>query len=125
MKNKVKETVDQFLKDVTPYGRKSDYILFEDWSSARKVPHLNWYIYTNDHIYSISASFDKKPIEANWFGCTVSSRKPRAGVVHTTGNDLPDGSLNLKTWTAIKNAIIKYELVKLWPGRKYLGEEDK
>ena len=46
-------------------------------------------------------------------GCTVSSRKPRAGEDWTRGNDLPDGKFNEDTWNRIKNAIISYELVKI------------
>lgn len=51
--------------------------------------------------------------EPSYLGCTVQSRKPRAGEDWTRGNDLPDGKCNYETWTKIKNNIIAYELVKV------------
>ena len=50
---------------------------------------------------------------APYLGCTVQSRKPRAGEDWNRGNDLPDGIYNKATWDRIKNAIIAYELVKI------------
>ena len=121
MKTKVKETVEQFLKDVTPYGRRDDFLQFIEGDSF-----LRWIIFTNDHRYSIVATFDKEPLETNYFGCTATTRKPRAGENHTRGNDLPDGELTQETWQRIKNAIIKYEVVNLSPALKYqpVGEEE-
>lgn len=68
-------------------------------------------IYTRDHYYTISAR--EKGKRRSYLGCTVSTRKPRAGESHTRGNDLPDGRFSQETWNKIKNAIIAYELVKV------------
>ncbi len=83
-------------------------------------------LYTKEHRYNIKAhpysskqstSRDGKVIgesnSAPYLGCTVTSRKPRAGEDWNRGNDLPDGSYNKATWDRIKNAIIAYELVKI------------
>lgn len=58
----------------------------------------------------------------NYLGCTVSSRKSRAGEDWTRGNDLPDGKFNEKTWNRIKNAIISYELVKIAKKQREIGD---
>jgi len=73
-------------------------------------------IYTENYIYSIDVT-EPKDLQKPWgyLGCVVSSRKPRAGESWTRGNDLPDGICHEQTWNAIKNAIIRYELVKLAP----------
>lgn len=69
-------------------------------------------LYTNDHVYCISANVTN---QKTYLGCIASERKPRAGENWTRGNDLSDGDLSIETWNNIKNDIIKYELVKLFP----------
>lgn len=118
MKEKVKETVEQFLKDVTPYGRPEEFILYKEDGIFHR-----WLLYSDEHCFSIVAGFDKEPLEVNYFGCTATIRKPRAGEDWNRGNDLPDGKLTSETWQQIKNAIIKYDLVKLSPAIKYITPE--
>lgn len=94
---------------------------------------VKFHLYTHDNIYTIVAlkhevvrdleepaedpvveyPRSKCFIRENYLGCVVSSRKPRAGEDWTRGNDLSDGPYTYETWTKIKNAIIKYELVKI------------
>ena len=68
------------------------------------------YFYTKNNRYCMVAKNDTKK---DYFGCQVSSRKPRAGEIQFRGNDLADGKFNDETWNRIKNDIISYELVKV------------
>lgn len=68
---------------------------------------IHAYIYTNDHVYSISAT------TGGYLGCGAATRKARAGEDWSRGNDLPDGPFNKRTWERIKNSIIGYELQPL------------
>ena len=114
MKEKVKETVERFLRDVTPFNRPEDFILYKQDGIFHR-----WLLYTNEHCYSLVVCFDEPTIEENYFGCTVTTRRPRAGEDWTRGNDLPDGRLTLETWQYIKNAIIRYELENLSPAIRH------
>lgn len=83
------------------------------------------HLYTENHVYNIMAcESTTKGKYHSYLGCTVSSRKPRAGETWTRGNDLTDGNLTLDTWNKIKNDIISYELVKLAP-KSAVAEEIK
>ncbi len=86
----------------------------------------NFHFYTKEHRYNIKARpysskqsmfRDGKTIgesnSAPYLGCTVQTRKPRAGEDWNRGNDLPDGIYSRATWDKIRNAIIAYELVKI------------
>lgn len=79
--------------------------------SDDQVDSLHFYLYTNENRYSISASIYEDG--HNYLGCTVSSRKPRAGEDWTRGNDLADGGLTSNTWISILSDIVAYELVKV------------
>jgi len=74
---------------------------------------LQVYFYTRDNRYSLVVTPSSSNDGTNYFGCQVSTRKPRAGEDWNRGNDLPDGKFNEETWIKIKNAIISYELVKI------------
>ena len=80
-------------------------------------------IYTEVHCYRISA-LDRSE-DKGYLGCTVSTRKPRAGEDWTRGNDLADGPFTKETWQKIKNDIVAYELVKLAPKTKPITDEVK
>ncbi len=71
------------------------------------------YFYTRDNRYCLVAKPSSRQDGTTYFGCQVSSRKPRAGEDWTRGNDLADGKFNQRTWNRIKNDIISYELVKI------------
>ena len=74
-------------------------------------------MYTNAHIYSLSASLPTNSAESSqdgglgYLGMTASCRKSRVGENWTRGGDLPDGRYNQETFERIKNAIIAYELL--------------
>lgn len=90
-----------------------------DGGEGQENGYMNSYrihLYTENHVYNISA-IDRvvNNLKYDYLGCTVSSRKPRAGETWCRGNDLTDGNLTLETWNKIKNDIISYELVKLAP----------
>lgn len=83
------------------------------------------HLYTENHVYNILAiDREVNGMKSNYLGCTVSTRKPRAGETWNRGNDLTDGNLTLDTWNKIKNDIISYELVKLAP-KSAVAEEIK
>tara|TARA_Y100000310_G_scaffold55023_1_gene50429 strand:+ start:14062 stop:14442 length:381 start_codon:yes stop_codon:yes gene_type:complete len=69
-------------------------------------------LYTDTNCYNISAVPDR-PAENSYLGCTVSSRKPRAGEDWTRGSDLADGEFSQDTWFRILSDIVGYELVKI------------
>lgn len=66
-------------------------------------------LFTERNHYHISAIFMKRGRNA-YLGCTAHSRYFRPGEKWTRGNDLPDGPLSRKTWDAIINGILRYEL---------------
>jgi hypothetical protein len=94
----------EWLKEIIPYNRLDDYVL----QIETNPDHINYTIYTATHSYSISA----KP---TYLGCIASATFCRPGEDWTRGNDLPDGKFCRETWENIKDAIIRYELVKLAP----------
>lgn len=79
-----------------------------------KEKNINISIYTKENKYCIVARYPEETADGiNYLGCTVTSRKPRAGEDWNRGNDLPDGKYNKETWDKIKDAILAYELVKV------------
>lgn len=72
---------------------------------------IHFYIYTNEHQYSITANVEEGG--RSYLGCISSNRKPRAGEDWTRGNDLADGDLSLETWNRILGDIVSYELVNV------------
>ncbi len=68
-------------------------------------------IYTETNGYTIRAG--KRDGSDGYLGCTVSSRKPRAGEGWTRGRDLADGLLNEDTWRRILADIVSYEIVRV------------
>ncbi|KKL14963.1 hypothetical protein LCGC14_2510350 [marine sediment metagenome] len=75
------------------------------------LDRVHFYIYTNEHQYSISANV--KEGGRSYLGCISNNRKPRAGEDWTRGSDLIDGDLSLETWNRILGDIVSYELVKI------------
>jgi hypothetical protein len=72
----------------------------------------NLRLYTERHIYHIIVR-PNRDHGKSYLGCTVSTRKPRAGETHTRGNDLADGEFTDETWHKILADIVSYELVPL------------
>lgn len=73
--------------------------------------HLHVILFTNDHLYYISAGLPRESGGTGYLGCIADTRKPRAGETWTRGNDLPDGPLTKETWDSIVRKIVGYELV--------------
>ena len=67
--------------------------------------------YTDNNVYAL-ACVDRGEGKS-YLGCTVSSRKPRAGESWTRGRDLADGPFSHNTWLRIVHDIVAYELVGL------------
>jgi len=102
----------EWLKEIVPfskldlYTRKTREGYNADHEAGRHDNHVNYIICTDNHRYSISAT--------PWYlGCIASTTFYRPGEDWTRGNDLPDGPFRYETWLHIKDAIIRYELVKL------------
>lgn len=68
-------------------------------------------IFTDNNRYTIIAT--ESHGDGYYLGCTVSSRKPRAGEGWTRGNDMPDGKLSRELWDRIVKEIVSYELVRI------------
>jgi hypothetical protein len=105
------DDIDRFVKDVAG-----------DNNPEKKERTQRFYVYTQDHIYSIYAV---ERVDHDYLGCTVSTRKPRAGEDWNRGSDLADGPLNYDTWRKIKNDIIGYELVPLDIQKTFMKDEEK
>lgn len=99
----------EWLKKISRYGKVEDFIL-PDYKKGIRV-----YLFTKEYRYSISirTPMTKNKKDNGYLGCTVQSRKPRAGEDWIRGNDLADGVFSEKTFDKIKNDIIAYELVKI------------
>lgn len=120
----IKQQFYSWLKEIVRWGKLEDFIHWSEETYNKKFYKARCNIYTHDYIYSISVHVtadqrikesDKleKYITHDYLGCTVSTRKPRAGEDWNRGNDLPDGKFNKETWEQIKNSIVRHELVKI------------
>jgi hypothetical protein len=68
-------------------------------------------LYTNENKYKIYA-IDRKN-DDGYLGCSVTTRKMRAGEDWFRGNDLIDGPFLRETWMRIMCSIVNYELITL------------
>lgn len=113
------DQLKQWVKDeICRYGRFEKFVkvIDEPGVPAKRGDsehRFTFRIYTETHSYGITAIDRDK--DEGYLGCTVSTRKPRAGEDWTRGNDLADGPFTKETWQEIKNDIIAYELIKLAP----------
>jgi hypothetical protein len=105
----------EWMKEIVPfsnfekYARKTRESFVEDTHGTNhRDNHVNYIICTAEHRYSISA-------HPEYLGCIASTTRERPGETWNRGNDLPDGKFCRETWDAIKDAILRYELVKLTP----------
>ena len=108
----------QWISSLCRYNKLADFVIVDYKDEVLKLK-----IYTKDNKYTITAmlqchrQFIKEKMIRDWddgyLGCTIQSRKPRAGEDWTRGNDLPDGKYNIDTWKTIVNAIVAHELVKV------------
>jgi hypothetical protein len=104
----------EWLKEIVPFSKLDLYIrktregYNADPEAGRHDNHVNYIFCTDNHRYSISAT--------PWYlGCIASTTFYRPGEDWTRGNDLPDGPFRYETWLHIKDAILRYEMVKLVP----------
>lgn len=81
----------------------------EEGSGARRV-RLN--LFTQNHRYAICA-INKRARPRSYLGCICYNRAPHAGEEHIRCRDLSDGDLSKSTWQAIKDDIIRTELVNM------------
>jgi hypothetical protein len=102
----------EWLKEIVPFSKLDLYVrktregFNHDPEAGRHDNHVSYIICTDNHRYSISAT--------PWYlGCIASTTFYRPGEDWTRGNDLPDGPFSYQTWLHIKDAILRYELVKL------------
>ena len=130
------EQITSWIKEICPWSQIENYVQFHgrlpgkadpgkdwkvadsEWARQGKKESLKMLVFTKEHKYAIVAN-DK------YLGCTMSFRKPRAGEDWTRGNDLPDGRFSRETWEAIKDAIIRNELVKVMKRPQYQKDEVK
>ena len=93
----------EWLKEICPGDMVIDYTVDKS-NYENGIFLVN--VFTHTYRYQISAHKD-------YLGCTASTRMARAGEDWNRGNDLPDGKFCRETWGRIKDAIIRYELVKV------------
>ncbi len=104
----------EWFKEIVPFSKLDLYIrkTREGYNGApdagRHDNHVSYIFCTTHHRYSISAT----PF---YLGCIASNTFQYPGEDWTRGCDLPDGKFNRATWDAIKEAIIRNEMVKLAP----------
>jgi len=103
----------KWLKEISRYSKVEDFVL-PDYKNGIRV-----YFYTKENCYSIKVKIPMPNDDSSennnygYLGCTVQTRKPRAGEDWNRGNDLANGKYCKETWDKIKNDIISYELVKI------------
>lgn len=115
--DKVKEWI---IRDLCPFKRFEDYI---EEVGLGTEGRSRFKIYTGEYCYSIDVAEPKSENKPwGYLGCVVSTRKPRPGEDWTRGNDLPDGICHEDTWNAIKNAMLRYEFVKLAPKQQVMAD---
>ena len=79
---------------------------------------------TNNNIYHISVHYRKsnQKLSDLYMGCTMSSRRSRAGETWKRGNDLADGKFSEKLWNKILSDMLGAEMVKFqsdaWKNRE-------
>jgi hypothetical protein len=121
-----------WMKSISRYGELDNFSIVDYTPSKPQVPgeqyevgKLNFKIFTKEHVYSISCilPYSDSRTEGStqisgtnypgYLGCTVSTRKPRAGETWNRGNDLADGIYSYDTFMKIIQDIVSYELVKV------------
>lgn len=78
----------------------------KDWELRAGVLHVMLFTERN-HFHIAATLCEDRPA---YLGCIAHTRYFRPGEKWTRGNDLPDGEFSRKTWDAIVNAILRYEL---------------
>ncbi len=117
------EQFEKWLKEICRWDRDDWFIHWIDVPEERPGELTGIArVYTHTYRYNITAR--KHEDGHTYLGCTVSCRTPRAGEGWTRGNDLPDGEFSRTTWEQIKNAIIRYELVKVAKPVRQEPDED-
>ena len=103
---------EEWLPEICRRGRVEDLVQ----TSGEAIPggerSQSYEFFTETHSYYIRAIV--RPDGRTYLGCTTGVRKPRAGVNHAGGSDLPDGPFTRETWDKIVRAIVGYEMVPLY-----------
>jgi hypothetical protein len=107
-----------WLKSISRYGNiDRTMIICQDnkEDSQSKSKRVNIRFWTTDHCYSISAILPYGDYKG-YLGCIATTRKERVGEFWNRGSDLPDGKYEKKTFDAIIQSIVSYEMknLQLW-----------
>ena len=103
------EQLKQWFEEILPgEGNVDRYVQEEELLDGGGV---KFRIFTGKHLYAIVAK-DREE-DDGYLGCVLDTRMPRAGERHTRGRDKADGSFTRETWEAIKNDIVRSEVVAL------------
>lgn len=98
----------EWLEEICPGANVENYChIMADSPGVLKVR-----IFTHDYRYSIVAKAAGSGFKS-YLGCQATRRKPLAGETQYRGADLPDGLFTRVTWERIKDAILRFELVKI------------
>jgi hypothetical protein len=114
---------EEWLPEICRGDRVETFVQSSEADDVKGELRRGYRFFTADHSYHITATVREDG--HTYFGCTASTRKPRAGEGHTRGNDLPDGKLTRETWDRIVRGILRYELVALYVASPYTADETK
>lgn len=115
MESKFKQ-LDEWITAICRFGSSEEFVHSEGTNDLGQKTQRQIF-YTRENRYSIVA-IEKEFYGPDYLGCTVTTRKPRAGENWNRGRDLADGPFTEETWERIKNDIIAYELVRIAKQRR-------
>jgi len=105
------ELLNSWLEELIFPGKSENFIQTLKKYKTENEEMKEVCIYTNENKYKIYA-VDRKN-DDGYLGCSVTTRKMRAGEDWFRGNDLVDGPFIKETWQRILCSIVNYELVTL------------
>lgn len=84
--------------------------------NKKLILKMHLFTETNEYIFDIFPEDHRETSDQKThLGCTVQSRKERAGETFKRGRDLQNGACNEETWNKILKEILLNELVKIHP----------
>lgn len=99
----------KWLREICPEQNADDYCQIMADSTDPAVMKVR--IFTHDYRYTIIVT--AKTDDEIWLSCAATRRKSLAGVTDHIYADLVNEKFSRETWELIKDAILRFEFVKL------------